>query len=431
MLKRYRYLIIGTIIVSIIICVTVYQNRNEQIISLGIYSGNAWGVPQIDVYKIYDEAIEDFEKEHPNIRIEYRSGTLMEDYSEWLAQQILSGNEPDVFIVLEEDFSTFASIGMLENLENKIKEDPSIHKSEFYEKAWNAGQYDGKQYCIPMQVVPTFMIMNTTLLENNEIQKPHSDWSVKELYDISKRITQDNNQDGYLDQFGLQGYRWEHIYYGLGEQFNKGNSVRKLYNEDTLASAIDQMKAFHQLNEGEIVNTTDFDQGQVAFKTFSLAEFRAYKPYPYRVKKYLDFNWEAIPFPKIDDYSSASKLYSVQLGMSKRSKDKESAWQFLKYLVNDERVQKNVWKYTYAMPSKPQVVEEIYAEGNEEETVLDALFLETIIESSVVDPSYKEFNKIKKLMDIRVDLGIYQDENTQDIIRDIRSGVNEIISEIH
>ena len=57
----------------------------------------------------------DLKKEHPNVKIEYTSGILKEDYSLWLADQIIEGNEPDVFIVLGDDFNTLSSVGALKD----------------------------------------------------------------------------------------------------------------------------------------------------------------------------------------------------------------------------------------------------------------------------------------------------------------------------
>ena len=172
-----------TIIVSVLMLIIgsyltyEYLKDETTVLEIGIYSGNEWGVPQIDVYKIYDEAIALFEKEHENVKVVYRSGTLMEDYSEWLAQKILKGNEPDVFIVLQEDFNTFAEIGMLEPLNDFMKNDNEFYAEDFYEKALKSGTYNDEQFAMPFQIVPTFMIANQSLLTGNNLILPKNSWS--------------------------------------------------------------------------------------------------------------------------------------------------------------------------------------------------------------------------------------------------------------
>lgn len=414
------------IIIGIIIYMINYRNKQEIVIEFGMFSGNEWGVPQNDVYKIYDEGIANFEKMHKNVKVVYRSGTLMGDYSEWLAQKILTDKEPDVFIVMQEDFNTLASIGMLENLDNHLKKDPSISTDEYYNKALDAGQYEHIQYALPMEIVPTFMIVNKTLLDLNDIKIPDASWTINDFYEICKKVTKDTDNDGFIDQFGVYGYDWDNVYYGADKTFVKGSRAVDIYDEQQLTKAIDFTKSLYQLNRGQVVNQHDYDAGTVAFKTFTLDEYRAYRPYPYRIKKYSDFEWETIPFPRVNN-ESHSKLYTVQMGMSSRSKQKALAWEFIKYMTNSDEIQKKVWEYTYTLPTKTDVVEKIYAENQDVEDILNADFLQNIIDQSVIEPTFKSYTKIKESMDIRISSSILGQTSTRDTIRALRQDVDEIL----
>lgn len=414
------------VMIGMVIYMINYTRKQEIILEFGMYSGNEWGVPQNDVYKIYDEAIANFEKKHKNVKVIYRSGTLMGDYSEWIAQKTLTGKEPDVFLVMQEDFNTFASIGMLENLDNQLKEDASISVEDYYDKALDAGQYGHIQYALPMEIVPTFMIVNKTLLEANHIKMPDTSWSINEFYQICKEMTKDTNNDGIIDQFGVYGYDWDHAYYGAGKTFVNGSRAADIYDERQLSEAIDFTKSLYQLNSGQVVNQHDYDAGTVAFKTFSLDEFRAYKPYPYRIKKYNNFEWETLPFPRVNN-ESHSKLYTVQMGMSSRSKHKALAWEFIKYMTNSDEIQKKIWEYTYTLPTKIDVVEQIYAENQNVEEIPNADFLQNVIDQSVTEPTFKSYTKIKESMDLRISVSILGDKMTGDTIRALRQDVEEIL----
>lgn len=116
-------------------------------------------MPNDDCYKIIDETIKEFEKEYPNVKVKYTSGILKEDYSEWLSNQALNGALPDVFMVLPEDFTTFASIGILKNLETMLKADASLKKDAFYQGCYDAGTYKGNQYALPYESVPSLMLV--------------------------------------------------------------------------------------------------------------------------------------------------------------------------------------------------------------------------------------------------------------------------------
>jgi len=107
----------------------------EITLELGLFAGSNWGVPTGDSYRLYDEAIARFERENPGIRVRYRCGTLRSDYSEWLAQRIVRGHEPDVMVVLAEDFNTYAAIGVMAPLDARIARDPGFQPGDFYHTA--------------------------------------------------------------------------------------------------------------------------------------------------------------------------------------------------------------------------------------------------------------------------------------------------------
>ena len=420
-------------ILSIILCIIylfVQHSKKEEItIELGIYSGNKWGVPQIDVYKIYEEAIKQFEKENDHVKVVFRSGTLIEDYSEWLAQKVLKGDEPDVFIVLEEDFNTLSDIGMLEPLNQYMEKEPDFSLEDYYAKALEAGNYDGKQFAMPFEIVPTFMIVNKTLLNDNGIHLPKNAWTLDKFMEISQQLTKDTNNDMVNDQYGAVGYEWDYAYYATNGDFKEGSKAIEIYDEIKLKKAIDFTKSLYQINQGNRLGNKEFSEGNVGFKPFSLAEFRAYKPYPYRIKKYSNFDWEAISFPVFKDHKSQAKLYTVQIGMSSRSKEKQLSWQFIKLLTSDERIQQMVWDMTYALPTKISVVNQIYS-NNDSDEILDPEFLKRIIEQSVVEPTFKEYNQIREAMNMRINLNILEEKSTQETIRAVRKDVDDILFDI-
>lgn len=430
-MKKVIIVLCGVLVLVAAIIFGLQETREEEIvIELGIYSGNEWGVPQIDVYKIYEEAIELFQIKYENVKVVFQSGTLLEDYSERFAQDVLQGTEPDVFIVLEEDFNTLSEIGMLEALNPYIDMEDEGFKDDYYAKALEAGNYNGQQYAMPFEIVPTFMIVNNTLLTENNIRFPSDDWTVDQFMEISQQLTKDTDGDNALDQFGSVGYEWYHAYYAANGDFIAGDKAVDIYDETKLASAIDFTKALYQLNRGYIVDGTDFGEGSVGFKPFSLAEFRAYKPYPYRIKKYSNFEWEAVPFPVFEENESQGKLYTVQLGMSSRSKEKALAWEFIKFLSSDEVVQQMVWDNTYALPTKISVVDNIYSNYDNSDDILDPEFLKMIIEQSVVEPTFKEYNQIMAAMHERIKLNILEATSTEEIIRSVRKNVDDILFNI-
>ena len=120
--------------------------NKEKILTVGVFSDNYWDVQNGYAYKILDDAIAKFEEKHPDIKVKYVSGIMKADYSEWLSEQMMNDAMPDVFFILGNDFSTFARIGALKELDDLILEDTGFETDMFYEAAYRAGNYGGSQY---------------------------------------------------------------------------------------------------------------------------------------------------------------------------------------------------------------------------------------------------------------------------------------------
>ena len=113
--KRLR-----TFLIAILVCClvgTFYYTQKPVVLTIGVFAGSNWNVPSPDSGKIIDNAIKRFEKTHPNVQVKYVSGILKDDYSAWLSKEALDGKLPDVFMVLSDDLSTYAKVGMLESLD--------------------------------------------------------------------------------------------------------------------------------------------------------------------------------------------------------------------------------------------------------------------------------------------------------------------------
>ena len=108
------------LLTAVCLTATVYSRTRPVELRLGFMAGSYWDAPNGNCYAVIDAAIERFEREHPNVHVTYTSGILKRDYSEWLVDQYLLGSEPDVFLVLPEDFGTLCELGALAPLDGYL-----------------------------------------------------------------------------------------------------------------------------------------------------------------------------------------------------------------------------------------------------------------------------------------------------------------------
>lgn len=402
----WKKLIIALLIITLILIPSNFVDNGPITLTVAVYSGNSWGVPQHYAYKIYDEAAEHFEKEYgKDVKIVLKTGVMYNDFSDWFAKQVLMGEETDVFLILEEDFSTYASIGLFEDLSTYLARDSDDYNDIYYNKALEAGQYKGTQYSLPISVVPSFLIVNKTLLNENNITIDFDNWdnwTWEAFYNICKAVTKDTDKDGQIDQFGVFGYEWDNAFYTNDERLFDVDGRKTVFSTDNFIETVRYLKDLYNLNRGINVKEAEFDKGKVAFKKFNLSEYRAYGTYPYKIIKYADFEWDVIPFPKGPQGQSKSKLYTLQIGISSRGRNKQIAYDFIKYMTSNEDLQEKVWELTYTLPANKNTVKRLYEEKKykyEEFRKLNPDLLSDMISNSYRDPDFKLYSRLRKVIE--------------------------------
>jgi len=335
------------------LCLAGYFGNQETELTIGVYSGSYWNTPTGNCYQILDEAIALFEDSHPGVEVKYVSGIPAGDYSEWLAGQIMMGKEPDLYFVLPEDFDLLVASGALAQLDEWIAKDPEFDTAVYYEPCLRSGQSKGSQYALPHESVPTIMFVNKTLLQTNGIAMPDNDWTWEDFYNICEQIT-----DVEQRQYGVYSYSWLDAMYSNGASLFSEDGRSCYLAEEKVLEAIQFTRRLMDLNGGYSVTARDFDVGRVAFCPLLYSEYRAYQPYPWRVKKYSAFQWDCVSMPAGPFGSNISELHTMMLGISSRTRHKDLAWEFCKLLSIDEDVQRKLYTHSHGISPLRAVAED-------------------------------------------------------------------------
>lgn len=315
------------------------------VLHIGFPCDSYWNVPGENYYTFIDAAIEKFEAEHPNVKVEYTSGIRVEDYTEWLSGQYLLGQEPDVMVILPEDLVIFSDTASLRELDPFMKQDPEADLSGFYPAALQAGADKGKQYALPLECVPQMMFINKTLLQKEHIRIPDNDWTWDEFYSLCEQLTRDTDGDGIVDQFGVYDYGWEEALVANGCSLFSEDGQHCLLNQSAQESAMQFARKIYQLNAGTDLSEKTFDEGRVAFRPMLFSEYRSYEPYPWRIKRSSNFEWDCIAMPSGTSVGGGnySRLSTLMLGISQRTKHSRLSWELLKTIACTEEMQTMVY----------------------------------------------------------------------------------------
>ncbi len=432
--KWWKRLIAAGLIVSLFsIGFVVYPKEKKTVLTFGMFAGNQWDVPDDNCYKIIDEAIEEFEKENPNVIVKYDSGILKDDYSEWISQRALEGNLPDVFMILPEDFSTFSSTGMLKNLNDLMKGDRSFKKCDYYQESYDAGKYGEGQYALPYESVPTLMFVNKSLLQKEGVSMPDNQWTWDDFYNICKKVTKDTNGDGRLDQFGVYDYDWDDaVYSNGGGLFHPSGTACNLSSEH-IENSILFVKKVRQLSDFQNMTADDFDTGKIAFRPMTFSEFRTYKPYPWKINKYFEFQWDCMKLPSGPDGENKTKVDHLMMGINRRTANSTLAWKFLKKLTYDTKTQQKLFRDSHGISSLKSVTnskeaEKILEKDMGKDTIVKIKLLDQVMKESLQTPKFHKYNEVFRHIDSEMQKILTEDEEFDANILKLNKEADEMLN---
>lgn len=403
-------LIVAVGVLILLLAAGVWQRSKVQteVLEFGMFTGSNWNVANANSFVIIDEAIERFEAEHPGVKVHYYSGIPRDEYSEWLSRKILSGDEPDVFMVLGSDFDQFSSIGIMKDLQELIEQDKTFDTQKYFSSALSTGRYGDVQYALPYETVPTLMFVNQTLLSREGIATPESDWDWGDMYDICSRVTKDLDGDGILDQFGICNYDWLDAVYSNGGEIFQVNGKECYLADGSVVDAVKYVRQLNELDQGQKVGSDDFNSGDVAFMPLTFAEYRTYKTYPYKIKRYANFKWDCITMPAGEDGGNVSQVDTLLMGISANTRKEELAWEFLKLLTYDEEIQTQIFAHSQgasvlqAVTESEEMEKIVQSQMEEDETVISGKLLGQVIEEGYTAPQFKKYEQALALSDSEV-----------------------------
>lgn len=392
------------------------RGSKEKVLTLGVFSDSYWGVQNGYANKIIDDAISRFEAEHPGVKVQFESGIMKSDYSEWLSEQMMKDTEPDVFFVQEADFSTFAQINALKNLNDLIKEDDSFDPDAFYRTAYEYGKYRGKQYALPIECAPNMMFVNKSILDREKIELPARDWTWNDFYRICRKVTKDTDGTGIIDQFGTVNYSWIDAFDANGVELFDEKGKNCDFTVKEIGDSIAFLEKLDALGSGNSLSERNFAQGNVVFQPMLFSEYRAYKSQEMSFKKYSGFEWDCVTMPAGPSGDNYSRLDTLSIAMSENTTQEELAWEFMKLLTTDPQIQSEIFDYSAGISVLPEVTQSEetrrkITQSTGAEFNLD--ILESAMEKSVTRTRFRGFDNAQEEVGLAVRSILESNSNIQ------------------
>ncbi|MFJ8544818.1 ABC transporter substrate-binding protein [Streptomyces sp. NPDC093586] len=146
----------------------------------------AW---QDESVKANKELVEEWNRTHPDVRVEYVQGSW-DSVHDQLLTSFEGGEAPDVIHDASDDLADFAHGGYLADLTGLL---PQRLKDDIPRHSWETVTFGDGVYGVPFLQEPRVLIANTTLLERAGVRlpTPQRPWTWPEFRQVTKRLSGD------------------------------------------------------------------------------------------------------------------------------------------------------------------------------------------------------------------------------------------------
>lgn len=272
-----------------------------------IVTFSSWG--SITEVKVIKQIISDFEKEYPNIKIQFLH--IPQNYFQKLHLLFASNTAPDVVFINNLNLPIYQEF--LEDLTQYIE------KKDFYSVSVSSLSNNQKLLAAPRDISNLVFYVNTDI-----VNLPQKNWTIEDLLITSRNI---NKKETFAISFEEDVY-WAIPYLSYFGEVNLINGISGCEEQglNFYKSLRDEYKIAP--TKSQIGSSTLAQMFLDKKITFYLSGRWMYP----KISEKADFNWAIINFP----YGKDSQLCdSSGWAVTKKSKNKEAAIKFVQYLSNE------------------------------------------------------------------------------------------------
>jgi multiple sugar transport system substrate-binding protein len=157
-------------------------------------------------FKWLENVVEQFQKEHPNLRIEFELLKWDEIDTKSMADY-RAGISHDVIWSSPQLMAQHSMVGDLIDLSEYVKTLPEPDLQDLnWSAAWKAGEVNGQLLGLPLGIHARTVAYRRDLFSQAGLNPDQPPKTLEEILDVAKRLTKDTDGDGKTDVWGLGMY---------------------------------------------------------------------------------------------------------------------------------------------------------------------------------------------------------------------------------
>ncbi len=426
-MKRKKWLSISSaalLVIALAACSDTEETSTNENDSKTVEITYARGV---DTTGSTEKLIEAFEKEHPNIKVNYQEmpNSSTQQHDQYVTAFSSKSSEIDVFDADVVWPAEFAQANYAMELDRFIDQD-KVNLEDYFPGPVEAGKFEGKQWALPKYSDAGILFYRTDL-----VGEPPKTWD--ELIEMAKQAS---GKEGTSSGFVFQAKQYEGIVvnamefiasYG-GKIIDENNEV--VINSPEAKKGLSKMVEIANadfmpnniLTFSETETESAFNEGQTVFA----------RNWPYMAKTAADketskvagtFAFTSLP---AGDSGSASTLGGYMAMINRYTDHPKEAWEFVKFMTGKEGQ-----KISATEGGRAPTLKALYDDKDVQDAApvfKEKSFVETL-ENAVPRPVTPNYQEISDILQIEISKALTKDITVDQAIENMESKMKAALKE--
>lgn len=273
-------------------------------------------------------AVTAFNKKNDKYRveiIEYAQGKNDQEGTDLFHEEVMAGNMPDVMNITDGTEEFYASKGIFEDLKPYLDGEKGIQRNKYFDNILTAMETNGKLYALS----PDFTV-KTLIGKKSDVGDGYH-WTLEDVSALEKNRSGDTE---ILDhEYGRKIF-YLFLYYNMAQFFDLDAGICDFDNEDfreilEFAGRFPESNPYVDGDHGEMRKVGD---GGLLLVEGELGMIRDYSIY----RRIFNADISCVGYPGNFSCGSLAKGGDVTLVMSEKSAQKEGAWEFIRFFLEEE-----------------------------------------------------------------------------------------------
>ncbi|MBS4202582.1 ABC transporter substrate-binding protein [Lederbergia citrea] len=310
-----------------------------------------------EALKIQEDIAKKFEEQNPGVKVQVEA--YGDGFDQKLAASFGAKNPPDVMYM----WNFPAYYQSLEPLDSFVMKDSDINMDDFYQGLFNYSSVDGELYGMPAGFTTMVMYYNKKLFDEANIPYPQDGWTWNDFKEIAAKLSDPSKKQYALglepepDTYDIQGLVWSNGGSFISED---GSKVEGYMNSPETIEALQTLQDMLDNKTAVLVGGKNQQSGSDIFKAGKIAMYES-GIWPLEGFKEAKVDVGTVTVPAFAGKDVKGLVASSAVSIAKDSKNKELAWEFVKFYSSAEAIKMR----TSDLPVRISVVKEMKMEEDE------------------------------------------------------------------